>query len=107
MAKVRLDKNFKGAIDKIKSNSQQSAVEIGEMMKDEVSRRAPVDTGELRDSVGYNIDGGRVDIGAGADYAAAVEFGTSRARAQPFLGNTANENIVKMKSIAKRNLSKM
>jgi hypothetical protein len=48
----------------------------------ELARKiVPVDTGFLRDSIGYN----RRSIWASAHYASYVEFGTDRMRAQPYL----------------------
>lgn len=53
---------------------------------------APVDTGNLMNSIGVDIAGdGRfgiveAEIGPTADYGAFVEYGTSRAPAQPYLG---------------------
>lgn len=50
---------------------------------------APVDTGRLRSSIvhtpGRDSHGAFVDVGSNVVYAAFVEFGTSRGRAQPFL----------------------
>lgn len=49
----------------------------------------PVDTGRLRASIysrsGRDSRGYFVEIGTNVAYAAFVEFGTSRARAQPYL----------------------
>lgn len=46
---------------------------------------APVDTGFLRGSIDYEVKGERGFVGTNADYAPAVEFGTKRQAAQPFL----------------------
>lgn len=53
-------------------------------------RLAPVDTGALRDSIAVRLDrrSGTAAATAGdanVDYAAPVEFGTSRQPAQPFM----------------------
>lgn len=49
----------------------------------------PVDTGRLRSSIqvsrGRDAQGAFVDIGTNVEYAAFVEFGTSRMSAQPYL----------------------
>ncbi|MCD8391211.1 MAG: HK97 gp10 family phage protein [Firmicutes bacterium] len=45
----------------------------------------PVDTGYLKSSISSSVDGGAAYVSAGAPYAAYVEFGTSKAAAQPFL----------------------
>lgn len=51
---------------------------------------APVDTGNLRDSIGYDIteDSGGVEaeVGPTADYAVYVEYPTASTGPQPFLG---------------------
>jgi HK97 gp10 family phage protein len=45
----------------------------------------PVDTGELRDSIDYNVEAdGSLNFEATAEYAGYVEFGTSKMSAQPF-----------------------
>ncbi len=45
----------------------------------------PVDTGALRDSIGVSMEGNRAEISANTDYAAYVEFGTSKMAPQPYL----------------------
>ena len=47
----------------------------------------PVDTGNLKNSIQSFFENGGLTgvINAGADYAAYVEFGTRRARAQPYM----------------------
>ncbi|MDQ3760977.1 MAG: HK97 gp10 family phage protein [Actinomycetota bacterium] len=53
---------------------------------DDAQRAAPVDTGELRDSIhAQPVQGRTVRIVAAADHATYVELGTSRMNAQPFL----------------------
>ena len=50
-------------------------------------RRAPVDTGNLRDSITTNIasDGKSAEVGTNVEYAPYVEFGTVHQAAQPYL----------------------
>lgn len=52
-------------------------------------RLCPVDTGRLRSSITHEVavdlDGLVARIGTNVEYAPYVEFGTSRATAQPFL----------------------
>lgn len=45
----------------------------------------PVDTGRLQASISVSQDGNGAYVSAGTDYAPYVEFGTSKAAAQPFL----------------------
>lgn len=57
------------------------AVEAG------AKRRAPVDTGRLRSSIAHQVEEGGLSavVGTNVEYAAHVEFGTRRQRAQPYL----------------------
>lgn len=60
-------------------------------------RRCPVDTGRLRasivDELGADDRGLVATIGTDVEYAGFVEFGTSRARAQPFLIPALHEEV--------------
>jgi len=47
--------------------------------------RAPVDTGRLRASIRAEAKGLSARVLTDCEYAAAVEFGTSRAAPQPFM----------------------
>lgn len=53
---------------------------------------APVDTGNLRNSIGTSMAGGAgaasvaAEVGPTANYGAYVEYGTSRMAPQPYLG---------------------
>lgn len=52
----------------------------------------PVQTGNLRRSHTYKIEGSHVDIGVTADYGGYVHNGTSRQKAQPWLKNAVQRN---------------
>lgn len=56
-------------------------------------RRAPVDTGALRNSIGTSIAGDRMsaEIGPTVNYAPYQEYGTSRMAAQPYMGPALDE----------------
>lgn len=49
-------------------------------------RKAPVDTGNLRNNIGYerSADGKEVEVFSKAPYSGYVEFGTIRQNAQPY-----------------------
>ena len=49
--------------------------------------RVPVDTGRLRNSIGWEMEADRLAarVGTNVDYAPHVEYGTSRMAAQPYL----------------------
>ena len=58
-------------------------------------RRCPVDTGRLRSSITHELrvdaEGLHAVVGTDVEYAAYVEFGTSRMHAQPFLRPALDE----------------
>lgn len=58
----------------------------GQQITDAARAAAPVDTGALRDSIQYQVDGNQLTVAAAAPYAAVVELGGPGRRAQPFLG---------------------
>lgn len=63
----------------------QRVLAAAEKCRDGAKERAPVDTGKLRDSIRMEHEGLNARIIADCDYAAAVEFGTSRTPPQPFM----------------------
>lgn len=71
---------------------QKSAADI----KRDAQAFAPVDTGNLRSSIGYEtrelVASVEAEIGATASYAAYVEFGTSRMAPEAFLGPALDRN---------------
>lgn len=50
-----------------------------------VAELAPVDTGRLRASITHDTDEDSAYIGTNVEYAAYVEYGTSKTKEQPFL----------------------
>lgn len=69
-------------------------------------RRAPVDTGRLRNSITYEIgdDGTVVRVGTNTQYAPYLEFGTRKMPARPFLFPAFEEEVPKFKDRLKRAL---
>lgn len=69
--------------DEVIPNSLRKA---GEQVIDGAKEVVPVRTGHLRDSIDIQGEGQNfIEVGADADYAAFVEFGTSRMEAQPYM----------------------
>lgn len=73
----RLEEAMKGAIAETAINIERNAKHF-----------APVDTGRLRASIGKSFDDDRLgaEVSANTEYAEYVEYGTTRAVAQPFMG---------------------
>ena len=53
----------------------------------------PVRTGNLRNSIGSDVEGLSADIGPTADYGGYVEFGTSKMAPQPYLMPATDRNL--------------
>jgi HK97 gp10 family phage protein len=63
---------------------------VAPLIVEKAKQYCPVDSGALRDSIYWYETNGQIVIGAGVFYAAFVEYGTSRNRAQPFLRPAIN-----------------
>lgn len=61
----------------------------------------PVDTGNLRNSITHQMDEGEpaAIIGSAVEYAAYVELGTSRQRAQPYVKPAVADHVSTYKTI--------
>lgn len=58
--------------------------QFGKMFEEQAKATCPVDTGYLREHIGYHADSGGCEIWSDAPYSAYQEYGTSRMRAQPY-----------------------
>lgn len=58
--------------------------QFGEAFEEQAKATCPVDTGYLRDHIGYHEDAGGCEIWSDAPYSAYQEYGTSKMRAQPY-----------------------
>ncbi len=61
----------------------------GEAVANEARSMCPVDTGRLKGSISVSAGGSGAVVSADTDYAAYVEFGTSKMAAQPFMAPAA------------------
>ncbi|MEM2163907.1 MAG: HK97 gp10 family phage protein [Candidatus Bathyarchaeia archaeon] len=98
--------------DRLGELSDEALAELADRIVEDAKSLCPVDTGSLRRSIRWERDpSGGVIIAAGGggvinprtkrevDYAAYVEFGTSRAPAQPFLQPAIEQNISALEEI--------
>jgi len=58
--------------------------QLGESFEEQAKATCPVDTGYLRDHIGYHMDSGGCEVWSDAPYSAYQEYGTSRMKAQPY-----------------------
>lgn len=85
--------------DQIK-NLAKEAVEraleaVGLLAEGYAKKLCPVDTGRLRNSITHGVDYSDTTayIGTNVEYAAYVEFGTSKTAAQPYLEPAVLDNL--------------
>lgn len=69
----------------MKNQVQAQLIEWAETVKADSERLVPVRTGYLQSTIFAKSQDWQVEVGAEASYAAAVEFGTQYAKAQPFI----------------------
>ena len=97
---MKIDITYDGALgalaDEIEERVSTAIAAGAEAVADNARSVCPVDTGALRDSIAVSQDGMNAQISANTDYAAYVEFGTSKMAAQPYLVPSllGNENAV-------------
>lgn len=92
-----------------KNEAVAAALEaIGLTAERHAKERCPVDTGRLRNSISHAVkeDEQAVYIGTNVEYAAYVELGTSRMKAQPYLKPAATTHAAEYKQIAEIQLKK-
>lgn len=84
---------------------------IGQVVENSAAGYAPVDTGNLRNSITHEVDDGKhcVYISSNVSYAPYQELGTSRMKAanggRGFLRPAVEDNMEKIQSIFKEELS--
>lgn len=72
-----------------RKGKSQITQRVAEQVAEKAKEMAPVDTGNLRASIRVERDGNNHAVVTDVSYAPFLEFGTSRAPAQPFLGPAA------------------
>lgn len=98
--------NTEQVVDGIDSAIGAALEEIGLLAENYAARKCPVDTGNLRGSITYEVDAGdnAVYIGTDVEYAPYVELGTSRQKAQPFLRPAASEHGAQYRQVLEKAL---
>lgn len=99
---VKITDNSKTFIGSMKDAKEAALIAIGMKAAEYAARLAPVDTGRLKNSIDSTYDDDSAYVGTNVEYAAYVEFGTSRMRAQPYLKPAATGHADEYKAIAER-----
>lgn len=103
----QLQNNLKKINKKVKTDIEEALTNSALIVERDAKLNAPVDTGRLRSSIthkenNYGNSNLSVEIGTNVQYAQAVEYGTSKQSAQPFLFPAYNGNKQKiLKEFAK------
>lgn len=72
---------------------------IGLTAEKYAKENCPVDTGRLRNSITHSVEGKDVFVGSATEYAASVEYGTIKQKAQPYLRPAATDHSETYKQI--------
>lgn len=108
MAEIKLVGETK-LIAKLKKNMDMDLVKKavrlnGSELQTKAQEKSPVDTGQLKRSIGLEItDGGlTAEVEPGVDYAAYQEYGTRFMNAQPFMRPSLKEQAKQFKQDLER-----
>lgn len=82
---ITYDSGFAAVAERIRENIEEIIAAGAEGVAQSARDMCPVDTGKLQSSINVSVNGSSADISADTDYAAYVEFGTSKAAPQPYL----------------------
>jgi len=89
------DKAIKSVEDAISKALEASAL----VVEGDAKNLAPVDTGNLRNSITHEVEGKEARVGTNVEYAPFVELGTVKMAAQPYLNPALEKNKGNIKKI--------
>jgi len=100
---MRYQSNKKQVKQQLKQAKTRTMEGIGQYVRGEIVVRAPVDTGNLRNSYDYRIDTNNDEItwGTPVEYAPYVEMGTYKQSEQPHFRPSVEENMSKIRQLAR------
>jgi len=88
-----LEKKMKQLSDVARDDAKQEALYTSSVVvQGDASSRAPVDTGNLRSSIDYEVSSDDADIFTPVFYAPFLEYGTSRQASQSFMRPALDKN---------------
>ena len=107
MAKVDIKDNSKAIMSAYSQARERSLEIIGLTAEKYAKEIVPVDTGRLRNSITHAVEGKDVFVGSATEYAASVEYGTIKQKAQPYLRPAATDHTTTYKQIIEDEFSKI
>ena len=99
MATVNLTDNSEEIKDQMSKAIEIALEKCGLIAEGYAKKLCPVDTGNLRNSISHAVSDNVAYIGTNVEYAAYVEMGTTRTRAQPYLKPAVMNNLSEYKQI--------
>lgn len=91
--KVSVKDDSDAVLRAMKSQVRQGLETCGLIAQGHATYMCPVDTGRLRASIDYVTDDTSMTVGSGVEYAAYVELGTYKQRAQPYIKPAIADHI--------------
>ena len=103
---IQFTDNSKEVSDNIKAALLRGLETCGLVAEGYAKKRAPVDTGNLRNSITHDVDDGETAtyIGTNVEYAPYVCLGTIHMKAQPFLKPAVNDHTNEFRKIIENEL---
>ena len=103
---VEIRDNSKEVSEAIKSALLKGLETCGLLAEGYAKKLAPVDTGNLRNSITHDVDDGEPSayIGTNVEYATYQELGTIHMKAQPFLKPAVNDHKDEYRKIIENEL---
>lgn len=101
-------KDYSKEIMSAYSQARERSLEIIGLTAEKYAKEiVPVDTGRLRNSITHEVDGKEVFVGSATEYAASVEYGTVKQKAQPYLRPAATDHASTYKQIIQDEFAKI
>lgn len=100
--KITISEDNTEEIARLATEAGKAALETCALIAEAYAiKLCPVDTGRLRGSITHGVDMGELCafIGTNVEYAAYVEYGTSRMKPQPYFKPAINDHIEEYKQI--------
>ena len=99
--KLDIDDNSADFLQALPQSKIKALEAIGLAAEGYAKLKCPVDTGRLRNSITHATQDDVEYIGTNVEYAAYVEFGTSKMGARPYIKPAATEHSDEYKQLAK------
>ena len=104
VASVKITDNSGEFIDAKDQAAARALEAIGLLAEGYAKALSPVDTGRLRSSISHDTDDDTAYIGTNVEYAAYVELGTQKTKAQPYLRPAVEDHGTQYRQLAEQHL---